>query len=265
MIFHKSRSYITRPFFLVNHKHDRSSVGGTDQEMIDRTTQQCIAPTDNCRQKDKEVKNNTQQPYLRELDLDREERNKVQSLKSIANTIQDEILEVRKLNFISSTLQRVCSNDCSPQSSITCEDSSFSDDEEEDDLDRICREATMACLWNIIEHLFDFLEEHDGHSCCSSYREKYDENAYSSRAIRSCKNTSRRAESFSTDEGDHPQYEDWIRDLHPENVNDKGVDHRFYVLESEHRLVWNEQMENSNRADLVIHPRHSGVATAVNQ
>ncbi len=55
------------------------------------------------------------------------------------------------------------------------------------------------------------------------------------------------------------------RALHPENLNKKGVDHRFYVLESEHRLVWNGQMEKSNRADLVIHPRRSGVVTALNQ
>jgi hypothetical protein len=44
----------------------------------------------------------------------------------------------------------------------------------------------------------------------------------------------------------HPAatYEEWIADLHPENVNNSGgdgaVDHRFYVETSDHRLLWNE-------------------------
>jgi hypothetical protein len=42
-------------------------------------------------------------------------------------------------------------------------------------------------------------------------------------------------------------YEDWIQDLHPENVEQgklfpdmKQVDLRFYVRSSDHRLLWNE-------------------------
>ena len=43
---------------------------------------------------------------------------------------------------------------------------------------------------------------------------------------------------------EYPQgsYEDWIRDLHPDNVNEKdnSIDPRFYVPDDHHRLIWNE-------------------------
>jgi len=42
----------------------------------------------------------------------------------------------------------------------------------------------------------------------------------------------------------HPSstYEEWIKKLHPENVNQKHphlIDHRFYVEDSDHRRLWN--------------------------
>lgn len=41
-------------------------------------------------------------------------------------------------------------------------------------------------------------------------------------------------------------YEEWISELHPENaeyVEANRIDHRFYVEESDHRVVWNECMK----------------------
>ena len=45
----------------------------------------------------------------------------------------------------------------------------------------------------------------------------------------------------------HPDatYEQWIGNLHPENVlegsgQDSVIDHRFYVEDSDHRILWNE-------------------------
>ncbi|CAB9503488.1 expressed unknown protein [Seminavis robusta] len=41
----------------------------------------------------------------------------------------------------------------------------------------------------------------------------------------------------------HPDssYEQWIGNLHPENaVDETTIDHRFYVEDSDHRLLWNE-------------------------
>lgn len=45
-------------------------------------------------------------------------------------------------------------------------------------------------------------------------------------------------------------YEEWISDLHPENLHEgkllegmgKELDHRFYVAESDHRLLWNKSL-----------------------
>jgi hypothetical protein len=45
-------------------------------------------------------------------------------------------------------------------------------------------------------------------------------------------------------------YEEWIQDLHPENANQgqllsdiQQIDERFYVMESDHRRLWNEAIE----------------------
>ena len=36
-------------------------------------------------------------------------------------------------------------------------------------------------------------------------------------------------------------YEEWIADLHPENIDASGkMDHRFYVPDSDHLLLWKE-------------------------
>ena len=41
-------------------------------------------------------------------------------------------------------------------------------------------------------------------------------------------------------------YEDWIAEVHPENVNDDDqVDARFYVQDSDHRILWNEHHVNT--------------------
>ena len=50
-------------------------------------------------------------------------------------------------------------------------------------------------------------------------------------------------------------YEEWISDLHPENVHEgkllegmgKELDHRFYVAESDHRLLWNRNLGGVRR------------------
>ena len=85
------------------------------------------------------------------------------------------------------------------------------------ELHRICRECAEACLRTIVEHLYRFLDEH----------------------------------GYDAD----PGYEDWIKKLHPENITGTQVDHRFYIEESEHRLVWNELMELKGREGLLVHPR----------
>ncbi len=103
------------------------------------------------------------------------------------------------------------------------------DEEEEERIQRIlCHEAKMACRRIVAEHLFDFLAE-QGEKTSASHMK--------------LRNSRRR-------------YEDWIKALHPENVEGAALDHRFYVQESDHRKVWNEQMKIDGRADLMVQPRY---------
>jgi hypothetical protein len=54
---------------------------------------------------------------------------------------------------------------------------------------------------------------------------------------------------------DHPdaKYHQWIEDLHPENAHDgtllegmgKTIDHRFFVEESDHRRIWNDNLRTA--------------------
>ena len=76
---------------------------------------------------------------------------------------------------------------------------------EEAERKELCREAQAACLETILNHLTEFLE--------------------------------RRPDA---------NYEEWIAELHPDNMDlAKGgnIDHRFYVKESDHRMIWNSSME----------------------
>lgn len=58
-------------------------------------------------------------------------------------------------------------------------------------------------------------------------------------------------------------YEEWIEDLHPENANQgklfndiQEIDSRFYVLESDHRRLWNEAMEKiEDNVHRIVQPR----------
>ena len=51
-------------------------------------------------------------------------------------------------------------------------------------------------------------------------------------------------------------YEEWIQDLHPENANQgqllqdiQQIDERFYVMESDHRRLWNEAVEQQEKGN----------------
>jgi hypothetical protein len=39
-------------------------------------------------------------------------------------------------------------------------------------------------------------------------------------------------------------YEEWIRELHPDNIQEKddSIDERFYVEDADHRILWNENL-----------------------
>lgn len=80
---------------------------------------------------------------------------------------------------------------------------------EMEEMMKIKKEAEESCLLATREHLLDFLKEHP-----------------------------------------HASYNEWIEDLHPENAHEgtlleglsKTIDHRFYVEESDHRKLWNDNL-----------------------
>ena len=84
--------------------------------------------------------------------------------------------------------------------------------EEEEEGRVLCRKAIAACMQTILKHLEVFLE-------------------YNSQAT----------------------YEDWIMKLHFDNTDDHRhekvelIDHRFYVEESDHRIIWNKNMDTLSK------------------
>lgn len=82
---------------------------------------------------------------------------------------------------------------------------------EEQERKDLCRQAEQACLLAVKEHL----------------------------------------QSFLLEKADAP-YEEWISELHPDNIKDDGsgtVDPRFYIQDSDHRILWNDAMTASCSAD----------------
>jgi len=49
-------------------------------------------------------------------------------------------------------------------------------------------------------------------------------------------------------------YEQWIANLHPENMNADKVDHRFYVECSDHLQIWNLYMTKEGRSHFKVEP-----------
>lgn len=68
--------------------------------------------------------------------------------------------------------------------------------------------------------------------------------------------------SFLEEEPDG-MYEDWIAELHPDNYNEEKqtVDARFYVQDSDHRLLWNQQHET--KSEKIVPARNIEHDTAV--
>jgi hypothetical protein len=58
------------------------------------------------------------------------------------------------------------------------------------------------------------------------------------------------------EENPHGTYEDWIAELHPDNYCEEKqtVDARFYVADSDHRILWNQQHESYDNSVKVVPP-----------
>lgn len=73
------------------------------------------------------------------------------------------------------------------------------EDADERKRNRMCRDSVAICLASMHDHCIKYLQQHPEAS-----------------------------------------YEEWIENYHPDNVSSIGsIDHRFYVRDSDHRIIWN--------------------------
>lgn len=94
----------------------------------------------------------------------------------------------------------------------TLRPSSVEEEREMKEMLRMKKEAEDSCLRATTEHLLSFIRDHP--------------------------------------DSIHATYQQWIADLHPENAHDgtlleglgKTIDHRFFVEESDHRRIWNDNL-----------------------
>lgn len=88
---------------------------------------------------------------------------------------------------------------------------------EEEERRRLCREAAAACFKELHEHCLTYLKSHPK-------------------------------------EG---SFEDWIVSCHPDNVDLGEIDHRFYVEDSDHRIIWNSYCDMHSHSNWKVQSRNS--------
>ena len=96
----------------------------------------------------------------------------------------------------------------------------FINQETQAEVDRkeLVHEAASLCRADIVEHLEGFLNEKPGGS-----------------------------------------YQEWIRDLNPDNVeDDNNIDPRFFVEDSDHRILWNDRVPDRTVEAILVHGDSSG-------
>lgn len=106
---------------------------------------------------------------------------------------------------------------------------------DEDYCKNLCDEASLRCLQGIHDHVIEYLERYLGTETNQDDETKIESD-----------------QSVISDASSLCSYEDWIRECHPENTsftnngngsNSKkhknGIDLRFYLQNSDHRIIWN--------------------------
>ena len=96
-------------------------------------------------------------------------------------------------------------------------------------------------LWRLIDELEQINEE---------TIEESERRVMVQEAVAACKKAIKEHFQIYIMENPDAKYEEWIRELHPDNAeygDAEVIDHRFYAEESDHRHMWNECVEQ--RAD----------------
>jgi hypothetical protein len=111
-------------------------------------------------------------------------------------------------------------------------------------------------LWHLIEELEQINEEH---------LEESERRVMVEEAVDACKKSIKDHIQTFIMENPDAKYEEWIRELHPDNAeyaDAEIIDHRFYAEDSDHRHIWNEHVEQLDGCEYKrvkpkqVHPRY---------
>lgn len=130
--------------------------------------------------------------------------------------------------------------------------SSIQDTRDDEHCMILCNKANVEFLQCIHDHVIDYLNETiiQGWSSEDEEEKEYSDDD----------------ESKSSDSSkfkNHCSYEDWIRKCHPENTSVKDIDkkyhgyeidHRFYLRDSDHRIIWNGYVHAFGCPELKVSP-----------
>jgi hypothetical protein len=117
----------------------------------------------------------------------------------------------------------------------------------------LCYEATIACLQSLHDHVIEYLNKH--------IKELYTAHHV---LIESRNDHEPRYQDRNRDSSRTCCYEDWIRECHPENVDDErcdreddrdqahDIDFRFYLQDSDHRIIWNSYVHSFGCPELQV-------------
>mmetsp|Transcript_10101 Transcript_10101/g.12754 ORF Transcript_10101/g.12754 Transcript_10101/m.12754 type:complete len:188 (+) Transcript_10101:167-730(+) len=119
----------------------------------------------------------------------------------------------------------------------------------DDHCKNLCHQASVACLQNIHNHVLEYLDK--------NMRLHVDQDSSDSESDNDNDGQSRSSNC---------SYIDWIRQYHPENAGGEEsdderllgneIDLRFYLEDSEHRIIWNSYVDAFGCPELKVNPAH---------
>lgn len=125
--------------------------------------------------------------------------------------------------------------------------------EHEDHLKHLCHQASVACLQSIHNHVLEYLDKNIN----TFYKYQHHVDQDSSDSDSDNDSDGRSGSSCCS-------YEDWIRQYHPDNANGEEsmdeklpgneIDLRFYLQDSDHRIIWNSYVDAFGCPELKVSP-----------
>lgn len=175
----------------------------------------------------------------------------------------------RRRNNNTTVIVKVTRIDLPGQKLNTTGEDSKEEEYDDGDDERICQNASIACLQCIHDHVVEYLNKHivsthhqDRH--CQNQEEKCSLDDSNHTEETDFSRISRRSSCTSSS----LSYEDWISECHPENTKYKNdnldkkhhgyaIDSRFYLLTSDHRIIWNGYVKAYGHPELKVKPSHN--------